>query len=343
MTGNGGFLDYWLRTRGELDEALAAEVPRLFRSVSEEGAEAIHLALAGGKRLRGTLLCLTGEALGARRADALPRAVAIECIQAASLLHDDFVDRDPVRRGRPAAWKTHGPRRAVLLGDLMFATALARMVELGREDGITTAEVIATMASGAWQEPLTPEALDARLIADTDGGRSLYPRIIYLKTGALFGAATRLGALAAGADEALVRQAFDFGVHLGEAYQIADDLADTVIEAEGRVQEGARVREGAREPGVILPGPDYARLAPALMHFCGDEALPAPPSAAEPGGERWIPANTLERLRNRMQAAIDERLERAAGSIRAFPESPLSRLLEEAPPRVVGVMLEGGR
>jgi geranylgeranyl pyrophosphate synthase len=337
MTNDGGFLAYWHRTRRELDEALVAWVPRLFQGVSEEGAEAIHQALAGGKRLRGTLLCLAGEALGGRRADALPRAVAIECIQAASLLHDDFVDRDPMRRGRPAAWKTHGPRRAVLLGDLMFATALARMVEVGRDDGLATAEVIATMASGAWQETLTPEELDALLITDGEGGQDLYPRIIYLKTGALFGAATRLGALGAGAEEALVRQAFDFGVHLGEAYQIADDLADTVVQAEGLVHEGAR------DPGVALPGPDYARLAPALMHFCGSEALPPPLSPDEPAAGRWIPADTLERLRSRMHEAIDERLDRAAGSIRTFPENPLTHLLEEAPPRVVAVMLEGGR
>jgi geranylgeranyl pyrophosphate synthase len=329
MTEDEGFLDYWHRTRRELDEALLEWVRRSFQGVPGERTNEIQRALADGKRLRGTLLCLVSDALGGRRADVLPRALAIECIQAASLLHDDLVDGDPHRRGHPAAWKTQGPRNAVLLGDIMFATALARMVAVGRDDGLAVAEAIATMASGAWQEALTPEELEEALFSDPDRGRDLYPRIIRLKTGVLFGTATRLGALGAEADGALVQGAFDFGLHLGEAYQIADDLADTVVGVE------TLPREGDGDPGAVLPENLSAGIAPAVMHFCGGEDL------THLRSRRWIPAGTMERLRLRMREAIDQRLARAAESLQGYPENRLTRLLEKAPPQVVGVMLQG--
>ena len=149
--------------------------------------------------------------------------MAIECVQAASLIHDDFIDGDTLRRDRPATWTVLGPRRAVLLGDVIFATALRRMAELGREDGVVLAKAIATMAAGAYQEPLALSELaqDAGL----DAAR-LYPRLIYLKTGVLFGAAAQLGALAAAVSAPLAARAFEYGVWIGEAYQIADDVQD---------------------------------------------------------------------------------------------------------------------
>ena len=112
----------------------------------------MHGILAEGKRLRGSLTCLVAEALGGTLEQALPAALAVEVIQAASLVHDDFVDGDTLRRGRPAAWTLLSARRAVLLADLMFATAIEKMTQAGGREGETLAHAIAAMAQGAFQE-----------------------------------------------------------------------------------------------------------------------------------------------------------------------------------------------
>ena len=158
------------------------------------------------------------QALGGSRADALPRAAAVECIHAASLIHDDFIDSDTERRGTAALWAELGARTAILVGDVLFAESLRAMVALGKEDGMAAAEAIAAMARGACRE----------YVASSAAG---YDRSIYLKTGFLFGVAAKLGAIAAAADQETVERAFVFGARLGEAYQIADDLCD-VVEAD---------------------------------------------------------------------------------------------------------------
>jgi geranylgeranyl pyrophosphate synthase len=155
------------------------------------------------------------EALGGSLEQALPHALAVELVQAASLVHDDFVDGDTMRRGRPATWTLLSPRRAVLVADAIFAAAIETMAQAGSREGATLARCIADMAQGALQESLI-DVKDAQT----------YRRIIHLKTGSLFAAAGRLGALAAGADERALQAATDFGARAGALYQIADDLAD---------------------------------------------------------------------------------------------------------------------
>ncbi|AGA34486.1 Octaprenyl-diphosphate synthase / Dimethylallyltransferase / Geranyltranstransferase (farnesyldiphosphate synthase) / Geranylgeranyl pyrophosphate synthetase [Thioalkalivibrio nitratireducens DSM 14787] len=314
------FVRYWRTTRAELDTAFLHWIPRFFPSLCETQAAAVHDALADGKRLRGCLLCLVSDALGGRREAALPRALAVECIQAASLIHDDFVDCDTERRERPAAWTKYGPRKAVLLGDLMFATALQRMTENGRAGGLAVAEVIATMANGAWQEPLEPADVERALLAEPERGQGLYPRIIHLKTGALFGTAARLGAISAGGSQRMADLAHEFGVHLGEAYQIADDLADV----DGRESSAT----------------EWAVLAPAIVHFCGESELARAnlPKGSTAAPESFL-SETLPVLRSRMRKAMHARLGLASERARQFPDSPFGRLLETAPPEIVHLSL----
>jgi geranylgeranyl pyrophosphate synthase len=324
MTRETPFIRYWRTTRGELDDAFRRLIPDFFLRFPERQTAAVHDALDNGKRLRGCLLCLVNDALGGRREDALPRALAVECIQAASLIHDDFVDCDAQRRDRPAAWTTYGPRKAVLLGDLMFATALQRMTEASQADGLAVAEVVATMASGAWQEPLDTAELDLALFADMERGCRLYPNIIFLKTGALFGTAARLGAISARGSQRLVDLAYEFGVHLGEAYQIADDLRDLT---------GLNGRQYATS--------DLAVLAPAILHFCGEAVLtPAGlPDDSDASLEVFL-GRTLPALRACMVEAMNARLQLACDRARQFPANRFTRLLENAPPEIIRLMLE---
>jgi geranylgeranyl pyrophosphate synthase len=212
-----GLSAYRLAAKARIDAELKAWAGQWFPRLPPAHEDALHGILSEGKRLRGSLTCLVAEALGASLEQALPHALAVELVQAASLVHDDFVDGDTVRRGRPAAWTLLSPRRAVLVADVIFAAAIETMAQAGSREGATLARSIADMAQGALQESLVEAAVkDAQT----------YRRIIHLKTGSLFAAAGRLGALAAGADESALQAATDFGARAGALYQIADDLAD---------------------------------------------------------------------------------------------------------------------
>ncbi|WP_167784856.1 polyprenyl synthetase family protein [Ramlibacter rhizophilus] len=298
------FASHWQALRKRLDHDLDRCVPQFFEDLPAAHRDAVRDVLHGGKRLRGGLVVLLNEALGGAAAAAIPRAMAIECVQAASLIHDDVVDGDATRRNGPALWTEQGPRRAILLGDVIFATALRRMAELGPHDGVVLATAIATMAAGAYQEPLASSgpALEAGTVA-----ADLYPRVIALKTGVLFGAAAQLGALAAAASAASAERAFEYGVLIGEAYQILDDVHD-----------------------LLDAPPDAAQLpllSPAMSHFCADLLpmrrfdAPGPPA--------------LERLRavlrERMLAAAEHRLQRAIATADLLGSGKHAGLLRAAP------------
>ncbi len=207
--------------KARIDAEFARCVGEWFPALPKPQQHALQEMLADGKRIRGVLTCLVAQALGAPLERALPSALAIEMVHSASLVHDDFVDGDTVRRGRPAAWTWLSPKRAVLLADLVFATAIEKMARTGSREGATLAGAIAAMARGA-----VDEALGAGTV---QGGSEAYRRIIQLKTGSLFAAAARLGALAAGVEPAVQEAASEYGARIGELYQIADDLADEPV------------------------------------------------------------------------------------------------------------------
>lgn len=320
------FLDYWKAIKARLDEEFAHRLPGFFSHLPEQQVESICRLLEGGKRVRGCLTCLTNGALGGRVEDAVPRALAIECIQAASLIHDDYVDGDTVRRDRAALWTVAGPRKAVLLGDVIFATALRNMVEMSREDGLAAAEAIATMAQGAYGEFL--EAAEMACAVPAGPPRSApYDRIIHLKTGALFGAAAKLGAISAEAPPRLCDLAFRYGASLGEAYQIADDLHDVVMPNTSPKISNARL----------------VAWTPVFLRFAPDMAFPVA-SLLEGGGEEfqaWF-HRAKPLLKARMGDEIKARMGLAEAAIKAFPENRHTAMLRAAPAEIVRMMRESG-
>ena len=225
LTAFRDFRDYWEQRRPLVEEPFQRTLSGLLDGIPLRDSVSLRATLEAGKKIRGCLSCLISEALGGDLTSAAPRAVAIELVQAATLIHDDFVDQDTMRGNRPAVWTIEGPRRAVLIGDVLFATAIQMMSELSREDGLTISRAIAQVSQGALREPLDPLTLSQEMAADRVGG-GVYEKIIRLKTGILFGAACHLGAIAAGADQKYRQKAFRFGVQIGEAYQIADDLSE---------------------------------------------------------------------------------------------------------------------
>ena len=178
-----------------------------------------HIVAAGGKRLRPMLAVLVARALGYSGTAHQQLAAIIEFIHTATLLHDDVVDESDLRRGRKTANALFGNAPSVLVGDFLYSRSFQLMVEL---DSMTVQRVLAD-ATNAIAEG---EVLQLLHVHNPDTDEAAYLRVIERKTAVLFAAATRLGALIAGADEATQARLADYGMNLGLAFQIADDALD---------------------------------------------------------------------------------------------------------------------
>ncbi len=320
------FHDFATDLKPALDAAFTEQLARLLGDTQPLHCWSGERLLTGGKKIRGTLLCLVATTLGGSLERAIPRAVAVELIHTATLIHDDFVDQHRVRRDEPAIWTLDGARRAVLLGDVIFSEAIRMMSETGREDGMIVSRAIAEVSRGACQEPLDPAALRERLVA---GGMdaTLYEKIIRLKTGVLFGAACQLGALAAGADDRLQQMWRRYGTDIGEAYQIADDLHD--------IEHALRTRSVTA--GVLAP------LAPALLCF----ACEIRPNLSEALRQESVvlEGEFMEQLRAAavlMAGEKEKRVQAAVAGIAGdFPDDGLSFLAQRAPGDLIRMLDEG--
>ncbi|GAB1406975.1 polyprenyl synthetase family protein [Thermomonas brevis] len=182
---------------------------------------------AGGKRLRPMLLMLAAGALGGGRAigaDAHQLAAVVEFIHTSTLLHDDVVDESDLRRGRKTANAVWGNAASVLVGDFLYSRSFQLMVELeSMQVQRILADTTNTIAEG--------EVLQLLHVRNPDTDEAAYLRVIERKTAILFAAATRLGALLAGADAAAQQALHDYGLALGYAFQIADDVLDYASDA----------------------------------------------------------------------------------------------------------------
>jgi len=199
-----------------------------------------YAALGPGKRLRPQLVLLACDAVGGDWFHALPAAVAVECVHAFSLVHDDLpaMDDDDYRRGRPTTHRKYGEALGVLAGDALLAFAFEELAML-EGAGVPPGRVIEAMrrlahAAGA-DDLVGGQALDMAAerrkvrVADVE---AIHSR----KTGALMGACLALGAIAGGAERSTVSVLDDAGRLLGFAFQIHDDLlnADSSLRRLGK-------------------------------------------------------------------------------------------------------------
>jgi len=185
-----------------------------------------HIISAGGKRLRPMLVMLAGRAVGAAGANAEHHQLAaiIEFIHTSTLLHDDVVDESDLRRGRSTANALWGNAPSVLVGDFLYSRSFQLMVELDRMAVMRIlADTTNRIAEG--------EVLQLLHVHNPDTDEAAYLRVIERKTAVLFAAGTRLGALASGADEIVQQRLYDYGMQLGYAFQIADDVLDYAADA----------------------------------------------------------------------------------------------------------------
>ncbi len=178
-----------------------------------------------GKLLRPRLCLLACRAVGGDPNQALPLAAAIQLIHDFSLIHDDIEDNSSTRRGRPTVWKLWGVPQAINTGDGLFTIAhlaLHRLADAGVAPEVTVevlrrfGSTILTLCEGQFLD-LSYEG-NLRITEDD------YLAMIRRKTAVLLGASTELGALVGGADATTVRALADFGLNLGMAFQIQDDV-----------------------------------------------------------------------------------------------------------------------
>jgi geranylgeranyl diphosphate synthase type I len=170
-----------------------------------------------GKGLRPGLAYAVAQMLDADLGCADHMAIAVELVHNFSLVHDDVIDRDVTRRGRPTVWAAHGEPAAVLTGDALMALAFQI---LGRGQH---ARLVPRLCR-AVQDLIEGEALDVAYETREDVSVADYVQMARLKTGALFGAACALGAAACGADPMVIQHLDRYGQALGLAFQISDDL-----------------------------------------------------------------------------------------------------------------------
>ena len=178
-----------------------------------------HIISAGGKRLRPMLVALAGRACGGHGAEHHQLAAIIEFIHTSTLLHDDVIDESDLRRGRSTANAIWGNAASVLVGDFLYSRSFQLMVELDRM------QVMQVLAN-ATNRIAEGEVLQLLHVRNPDVDEAAYLEVIERKTAVLFAAGTRLGALASGADEATQQRLHDYGLQLGYAFQIADDMLD---------------------------------------------------------------------------------------------------------------------
>lgn len=176
----------------------------------------------GGKRLRPTLTLLACDLFDGNVNDSIFPALAVEIFHNFTLVHDDIMDKAPIRRGLDTVYKKWNSDIAILSGDTMFAMAYQYAVKTNPSHITSVLDVFSKTAI----EVCEGQQLDMDFELREDVAIDEYIRMITLKTAVLLGASLKIGGIIAGADENAVNEIYQFGVNLGIAFQLQDDLLD---------------------------------------------------------------------------------------------------------------------
>lgn len=240
MRDESTFLDqfnsYFSRINQELDRVLDSRVSL----IEEVGSYSL---LGGGKRLRPLFFILCCQICNYHESDIYPLSTIFECIHAASLLHDDVLDNASFRRGRSSANKIWGNSAAVLVGDFLFTKSSRIAVEKKQVELLKIlVDTAVVMTEG--------QALELHNTYNCNMTRSEYMGIITSKTAALISAACASGGIVAGAKQAMIQSLRNFGLNMGIAFQIVDDVLDYTDPVR---KSGKQIGNDLREGKVTLP------------------------------------------------------------------------------------------
>jgi len=258
-----------------VNEAIPAELP--IESPERLYEASRYLLDAGGKRLRPTVLLVVAEALTdtaplsrnyrefpaleGETVDILTAAVSVEVIQSFTLIHDDIMDDDDLRRGVPAVHEAYDLETAILAGDTLYSKAFEIMHDTGApaERTVEALDVLANTCTGICEG----QALDVSFEDRSDVLPEEYLEMVEQKTAVLYAASASLPAILLGADRETIDALYDYGLDVGRAFQIQDDVLDLTVPSDqlGK-QRGSDLVENkqtiitvhARDQGVDVEG-----------------------------------------------------------------------------------------
>jgi octaprenyl-diphosphate synthase len=237
------------RVELEIRQQLSSEVDRI-------GEIGRYLLLSGGKRIRPILLLLTAKLAGYSGERIFPLSAMIEFMHTATLLHDDVIDHSHLRRGHPTVNSRWGSALSILVGDFLYAKAMALVVDDGDPQILKEiTRVTMTMTEG--------QVLETLRVGDISLTGAEYRQIIRQKTAALFGACCYIGGVLGGLPAERSEGLRRFGITFGSAFQLVDDALDFT----GKEQRlGKPVGSDLREGKVTLP------VIITLQHASPDES-----------------------------------------------------------------------
>ena len=211
----------------EIEEALSTINPKALRDSSN------HLTSAGGKKIRPSLAVLSCQAVGGKSEYALKTAAAIELIHTFSLIHDDIMDKDDMRRGEPSVHVLWGEPMAILAGDTLFSKAFETVIRTKIDDSSykRVNEALAVVVDSCIKI-CEGQACDMSFEEQFDVKESEYMNMIYKKTAALIAAATKAGAIMGGGTPEQVEALSEYGRLIGLSFQIQDDYLDVISDEE---------------------------------------------------------------------------------------------------------------
>ena len=315
-----------------VNEAIPQELP--VKSPERLYEASRYLLDAGGKRLRPTVLLLAGEAIadvppastdyrnfptvGGDSIDLLAAGVSVEIIQSFTLIHDDIMDDDDLRRGVPAVHREYDLSTAILAGDTLYSKAFERMLETGA-DPERSVRALSELASTC-TNICEGQSLDIEFESRNAVTPEEYLDMVHLKTAVLYATSAAIPAMLLGADDA-VDALYDYGCQVGKAFQIQDDLLDLTTPSDklGK-QRGSDLVEGkqtlvtlhARQQGVDVDGLVSTESVERVDESEIDDAV-----------ARLEAAGSIEFARE----AAHDLIEGGKGNLEALPENEARDLL----------------
>lgn len=181
-----------------------------------------YMLSLGGKRMRPVLVLLGHGMFGGKVEDAMPSALAVEVFHNFTLLHDDLMDKAPLRRGQPTVHHQWNPDVAILSGDAMFVKSCQLISQSRSVHAVAAMKIFLDTAL----EVCEGQQYDMDFEQENSVTIPRYLEMIRLKTAVLLGASLSIGATLAGAGEGAASHLYDFGVNLGVAFQLQDDILD---------------------------------------------------------------------------------------------------------------------
>ena len=292
-------------------EAIIAEQSSEFGQVAEVSGQVV---LAGGKRIRPIMVMLAYEIAGGEDLDEIiPFAMSNEFIHTASLVHDDINDESPTRRGNDTIHSKYGQAKAIIAGDWLFSQGFGLGGRYDKEVVDVMAHYCSRLASA--------ECTQIDHILDLSTSPEDYLEIVSGKTAGPFAAGCKGAALIAKASQEACQKLFDFGMQIGIAFQLVDDLLDIREDERMGKPRGSDVYEGKMTLPIIhaltiLHGQQRVRFAEIIHNF--EDSL----------FDELISLLNFGDSLNYTEILIQNHLERAIENLEYFPDSDAKQLLK---------------